>query len=157
MLNFLGNKFQLIQTTVKLICSCELLEKINLFHREIECASWIIRIIAFHDYRMFWRCRGCHAVGANANIYSQRNGVDDVCAILTMQRANGMRKKFKICTRNGFFFQRLRMHVSNVRHVPGIFARHFKLSLCLSLSIPALSVLDYRDFFGCASVFCSPK
>lgn len=37
-LNFLSNKFQLIQTTVKLICSCELWEKINLFHREIECA-----------------------------------------------------------------------------------------------------------------------
>lgn len=59
MLNFLGNKFQLIQTTVKLICSCELLEKINLFQHEIERASRIIRIIAFHDYRyrLFWWCR----------------------------------------------------------------------------------------------------
>lgn len=91
-LNFLGNKFQLIQTTVKLICSCELLEKINLFHHEIECASWIIRIIAFHDYRMFWRWRGCRAVGASKhrqrNVYGQAWDPNNA-----MANGSGMRKK----------------------------------------------------------------
>lgn len=122
-LNFLGNKFQLIQTTVKLICSCELLEKINLFHHEIECASWIIRIIAFHDYRMFWRCRGCRAIGANIKP-----------AILTMRSRMEWKKIVKDLHVKWVFFDAFATPLK-FKHVAGIFPRYFKFPLSLAASI----------------------